>query len=281
MYDFAKKYNGKPARKMAVTRRMILWIWNKGQKKHKDSVPRALADWLIIGEEKAYRGIDWMQEFNPIKKDRSRKFTEYAQEVKYTDNPIYAKCLGDWMFLDNNNTRTNIYNIPKTPIDYLQGCNKRNQYQKDCNKNNTRLKYAKKKNNFFNGIAARKRVVERFFRLEGDEKELLAIYKRYPNSKEPSFMLKQNIEKWLNDAEKTVYGNEHVKKFDERWTCHSICIMAIALLFAETESEMIICNRLRWGSDKWWVYVRHTPVMAKIHTKAIADIDVDNFKVNS
>ena len=94
-------------------------------------------------------------------------------------------------------------------------------------------------------------------------------------------MLKQNIEKWLNVVGKAIYGKEHVEKFDEKWICHSICIMATALLFAETESEMIIRNRLRWDSDKWWVYVRHTPVMAKIHSKAIDDVDVDNFKVDS
>ena len=94
-------------------------------------------------------------------------------------------------------------------------------------------------------------------------------------------MLKQNIEKWLNLAGKAVYGKEHLKKNNEKWTCHSIRIMATALLFAETESEMIIHNWLRSDSNKWWIYVRHTPVMAKIHSKAIADVDVDNFEVDS
>jgi len=269
MYRYAKKYNGKPSRKQAVTRRMILCIWNKGRKSHEDSFPQALANWLMIGEGTAYRGIEWCQEDTPIKKDGSRQFKEYSQEVRYTDNPIYAKCLGDWTFLDTN-----------TPLDDIQGCDEWFRYQKDCNKNNMRIKYAKMKNNFFDGIAARKRVVETFYRLKGNEKEPLAIYKKNTNSKLPSFITKSAVEDWLNRAGKAVYGEEHVKKFQERWTCHSIRIGATALLFAETENEMIIRNRLRWDSDKWWVYVRHTPVMAKLHAKAIADVDVDNFDVD-
>ena len=124
-----------------------------------------------------------------------------------------------------------------------------------------------------------KRIVERHFRLDGDPNEPIAIYKRNKKSKAPSFLHKRLVESRLNRASAAVYGDQ-VKQLGNNWTLHSIRIGATALLFAETRNELLIRKRLRWDSKKWWAYVRHTPIMAKIHAKAIADVDVDNFDIS-
>ena len=124
-----------------------------------------------------------------------------------------------------------------------------------------------------------KHIVKQHFCLGGDPNEPLAIYKRDKNSKAPSFLHKRLVESWLNRAGAAVCGNQ-VKQLGKNWTLHSICIGATALLFAETGNKLLIRNRLQWDSKKWWAYVCHTPIMAKIHVKAIADVDVDNFDIS-
>lgn len=94
----------------------------------------------------------------------------------------------------------------------------------------------------------------------------------------PSY--KRLVETRLNQAGEAVYGTQ-AKQFGKRRTLHSFCISATTLLFAETKKEFLIQNCLWLDLDKWWAYICHTPMMAKVHTKAIMDVNVNDDKFDN
>ena len=53
-----------------------------------------------------------------------------------------------------------------------------------------------------------------------------------------------------------------------KWTCHSGRIGATALLFAKHRDLLLIKTRLRWASDKFEVYIRHAPILARLYAEA-------------
>ena len=97
----------------------------------------------------------------------------------------------------------------------------------------------------------------------------LAVYRKYKGSKLGTHFLKAGVEKKLNDAGRACYAaNNKCKYFHMKWTCHSGRIGATALLFAKHRDVLLIKTRLRWASDKFEVYIRHTPILEKLHAEA-------------
>ena len=105
----------------------------------------------------------------------------------------------------------------------------------------------------------------------------LVVYKKYKGSKIGTHFLKVGVEKKLNEAGRACYAADNTcKRFHMKWTCHSGCIGATALLFAKHRYPLLIKNRLRWASDKFEVYIRHTHIVARLHTEA-GNINIDAY----
>lgn len=103
-----KKTKGRKQKEDPVTKKMISYLRRIANKRHKDSLPDAFIDWLVLGLTTAYRGIEWCQTRDPKKRNSSgfkNGFHLYKDEVKYTDNPIYAKCIGDWAFYNHSDIK--------------------------------------------------------------------------------------------------------------------------------------------------------------------------------
>ena len=64
---------------------MVNYIRNMGTTKHKDNFFEALAYWLIITLYAGYRGMEWIQEKDPI----NHGCRKYDHQVRHTNNMIY------------------------------------------------------------------------------------------------------------------------------------------------------------------------------------------------
>ena len=56
-------------------------------------------------------------------------------------------------------------------------------------------------------------------------------------------------------------------------TLHSIRIEAAMLLFEANVTDIQVIGQLRYKSIEFQMYYRNTPVLAKIHTKAMESLD--------
>ena len=105
----------------------------------------------------------------------------------------------------------------------------------------------------------------------------LAVYRSNKNSARGTYLQRPGVIKKLNKANKAVYFKSGCKmRFDKSWTLHSIQIGATALLFARFRDKQLLKIQLRWDSNKWRDYIRYTPILAALHSKALVDVNTDN-----
>ena len=117
---------------------------------------------------------------------------------------------------------------------------------------------------------AKLRIMHQHNNMGMDPSTPLAVYKKNKNSRKGSFFTKRGVKRVLNAAGKAIYGNgENQNRFAIKWTCHSACIGATALLFGKYRDPLLIKSQLRWVSDKFKVYIRFTPILARIHADAM------------
>ena len=74
----------------------------------------------------------------------------------------------------------------------------------------------------------------------------------------------KNISVWLQQAAKIAYG---ISDLDDlaRWTSHSVRVGACVALHEAGAEPSTIKNRLRWRSDTFVDYLRHTGRLAANH----------------
>jgi len=274
IYQDTRRWQGKTNRKDPLTRKMVAYIRNIGKSTHKDNFYEALADWLVIILYAGYRGIEWIQEKDPIK---HKKFKTYDQPVRHTTNMVYAKCNEDWDFVDKEG-RTIGEPLTADPST-IAASGDTFRFQKNPNLHGTRIEFLSTPDDAdFCPTRAKIRILQRHQRLGMNDGDPLAVYRKQKGSKRGTHFLKSGVEKRLNEAGKACYAADKTcKRFAMKWTCHSGRIGATALLFAKHRDPLLIKNRLRWESDKFEVYIRHTPILAKLHAEAGAtNIDAYN-----
>jgi len=274
IYQDTKRWQGKTNRKDPLTRKMVAHIRDIGKTKHEDNFHEALADWLTVILYAGYRGIEWIQEKDPVKHCGYRV---YEQPVRHTTNMVYAKCKEDWDFVDKDG-RT-IANPLTAEPSTIAASGDTFRFQKNPNLHGTRIEFlSTPKDADFCPTLAKIRILQRHHRLGMKEGDPLAVYKKYKGSKQGTHFIKSGVEKRLNEAGRACYAsNSTCNRFNMKWTCHSGRIGATALLFALHRDPLLIKNRLRWASDKFEVYIRHTPILARLHAEAGAtNIDAYN-----
>ena len=105
----------------------------------------------------------------------------------------------------------------------------------------------------------------------------LAVYKTFKGSNTGTHFIKAGVEEHLNMAGRACYAaGTTCSCFRFKWTCQSGRIGATALLFAKHRDSLLIKNHLQWASDKFEVYICHTPTLACLHAKA-GHTDIDAY----
>lgn len=92
----------------------------------------------------------------------------------------------------------------------------------------------------------------------------------YRSDKSYDFLSNRHIETSLQSAARTVH-NISAKKELAKYSSHSYRVMACVLLDTAGMSTDFIKFRLRWKSDAFKMYVRHTPKLAQTHNEATTD----------
>ena len=82
------------------------------------------------------------------------------------------------------------------------------------------------------------------------------------------FITDFNVKTLLQQAAKDALGIRD-KKALAKWNCHLLRVTAANELHRLGFSDAFIKHRLRWRSDAFQMYLRHTIHAAKLHTKSI------------
>ena len=97
----------------------------------------------------------------------------------------------------------------------------------------------------------------------------LVVYKKIKGSNTGTHFIKAGVEKRLNEAGQACYAAGAICScFRFKWMCHSGRIVITALFFAKYCNFLHIKNHLRLESDKFEVYICHTPMLACLHVEA-------------
>ena len=110
-------------------------------------------------------------------------------------------------------------------------------------------------------------ILRRAIRLSIPAREPLAKYK--DDKGKCFFITDKDVKRTLQAAATKVLGITD-KKVLSRWTCHSMRVTAANELHRLGFSDMFIKHRLRWKSNAFLDYLRHTIHIARNHTKAMS-----------
>ena len=275
--NYQSRMKGPTNKKDPLTKRMISHMQDRARflVGTPDCFQQALTPWLVLTLMTGYCGIEWLQEHNI---DDEHDFTYYEHAVDFTSNLIYAKCRKDWLFYNCNGK---IFPKPlEVDPNTIDSNSDRFCFQKNSKMNN-QVVYYKSLHDHPKWCLTRAKldILARTERLKVPDNLPLAVYKRNWASKRPSYMTRKRVTVRLNEAGRAVYYDHNVP-FTKKGTPHSCCIGATALLFARFCNPEIVKTQLCWASEKWREYIRFTPISARVHSKAVTEVNTDNFDFN-
>ena len=221
----AKRWESVPDRREPVTQEIIEYIINKGNKlmvTNKDNIYRALADWLILGQQSGFRRKEWAQ-------DRSY-YKTYKDIQRNVDSSSAAFILSDFEFRRKNNQRCD----QKSKKDISRSCivNLKWRFQKN-NDNGQIIFYIEDNiNKTHCYVRACKRIRERALRLDPTAENPVAIFTTNIKSKRFSYIDDVHISTILQEAAGAVH-NITKKEELKRFTSHSIRVGACVLLHSQ------------------------------------------------
>ena len=94
IYNDKKHWQGMTKRQDPITKSMIIWLINSVLGKDPDCKTHAIIDFLIMGIQTGWRGVEWAQPQDPTK----HGFYEYYKASSQFNNRIYALCIKDITF---------------------------------------------------------------------------------------------------------------------------------------------------------------------------------------
>ena len=77
-----------------ITKSMIIWLIKSVTGKDHDCFTNAIIDFLIMGIQTGWRGVEWAQPKDPTK----HGFYEYDKPSSPFENRVYALCIEDIRF---------------------------------------------------------------------------------------------------------------------------------------------------------------------------------------
>ena len=94
IYKDTKHWQGMTKRQDSITKSMIVWLIKSAVGKDPDCLTSALGDFLIMGTQTGWRGVEWAQPKDPEKYG----FYMYDKPTSPFKNRVYALCIEDMQF---------------------------------------------------------------------------------------------------------------------------------------------------------------------------------------
>ena len=259
-----KRWECIPNRREPVTTQMIEYIIKKGKSLHKsdpDNIYTALSDWLILGMQSGFRRKEWAQ-------DRSQMI-RHKDIQRNVDGSAVAFILEDFEYRGLNNRRIN--QKSNSEVNKAKLVNLKWRYQKN-NDNGQVVSYVEDtKNKCFCYIRAAKRIRSRAIKYSVPSNMPVAIYKEKKTKSKFKYIDDVHIKDILQEAAKHVHNISNKEDLN-KFTSHSIRVMACVILHSQNLSTEDIKFRLRWRSDSFRMYLRNIVEIAERHKNAVANL---------
>ena len=257
-----KRWESIPNRKEPITKELIQYIINKGNKLSKqnpNNLYAALSDWLIIGLQAGFRKKEWAQD--------SSALTRSKDIQRNIDGSSAAFILEDFEFKSKNNGKLNQNNY--NSIRHAPILNIRWRFQKNNDNGQVISYFHNTKDTMFCVVKAAKRIYKRAVLLQVDSDDPIAVFTEKTKTKNKvSYIDDKHICRVLREAASSIYN---IKSKDElsKFTAHSIRVGACVLLHSQNVTAEDIQFRLRWRSDAFRMYLRNVIQLAVKHTEVI------------
>lgn len=219
----------------------------------------AVADWLIIGRQAGLRLSEYGQDQVQLDKDgtfQKNKFGD-AKAFLISDFTFYKS--GGIEVPHDRTTTLNASDITSSTITW--------RLQKNGEKDET-IWYAKNEDDPKRCvIRAMLRIRDRALRLNIPNTHPIGAYQ---HEGKPCFITNTILRTHFQYAARTIHNITDPKKL-QKYSSHSVRVMACVLLHSLGKDTSFIKHRLRWKSDAFTEYLRHIPISAKQHNEILQD----------
>ena len=248
-----KKYESEPKRKEVVTDGMFEYIDEIASCSSDDSLASAFKDWAAWSRYSGPRRAEWCQ----------TRMTIYDTPENGPDEASAIR-IDDIQCFDDRGRLVTPENASFRQVAYIAV---RWRFQKNGN-NGEIIKYYKDPyNKKWCPCRALWNIYRRAIRLGIPSHEPIAKYKDEEGN--VYFITDKDVSTILQDAARVKLNIKDAKVLS-KWTTHSLRVTAANELHRLGFSDAFIRQRLRWKSDAFMRYLRHTIHVARSHTQAMS-----------
>lgn len=247
------RYEKVPNRREIITHDMFEHIAKQADRAGPDSLVASFKDWLSWSRYGGPRQGEWSQE---------KSKTKY-KEVEGIAGEAQAFRLDDLAFYDHNSRGidprdTLICNVAYATVRW--------RYQKNKDNGEIIKYYVDSRGNRWCPVYALLSIAQRAIRMNIPSNEPIA---KYNQGTKQYFITAKNVATILQEAAYETMGITDPKVL-QKWTSHSLRVTAANELHRMGFSDAYIKHRLRWRSDAFMKYLRHTIHVARKHTEALS-----------
>lgn len=222
-------------------------------------VNNAVADWLVIGRQAGLRLSEYGQD--QVLLDREGTF----QTNKFGDAKAFL--LSDFTFYKQGGIAIPYSRDSRLDINDISAATITWRLQKNGEKDET-IWYAKnEKDPSRCVIRAMIRIRDRALRLNIPHTHPIGVYS---HEHKTCYITNTILRSHFQNAARTIHKITDPKKL-QKYSSHSVRVMACVLLHTMGKDTSFIKHRLRWKSDAFTEYLRHVPISAQQHNEILQD----------
>ena len=254
LIDALKKYEKVAKRRQVITDSMFEYISQQRHDKSPNSLENTFQDWAVWSRYSGPRRSEWCQTTK----------TKYEKVEPGTIDEARAFIAADFTFYDATGKSVNPDRETVTRVAYAEVTWR---YQKNGDNGETIKYYKDNKNTKWCPCRAIWNIFQRAKRLGIPAHEPIAKYKDkkgkifFITDKDVKTILQSAAKEVLNITDETILS---------KWTSHSLRVTAANELHRLGFSDAFIKQRLRWRSDVFMIYPRHTIHVARQHSQEMS-----------
>ena len=245
-------YESVPRRRNMITDDMARWLLADAKCHSHNSLPSAIADWVLLGRYTGFRRSEWCQ----------TRLSVYDTIEEWPGHVAQAFLFRDFTFLDAGERTVPL--TPETDIDRIRYVRIVWRWQKNRQNDEKRTFGRNVPDPRFCPVLAAVRIARRAQRLGVAADEPIGVFRSGDDRSGYSFIRDKEVNSYLRRAAANVFDTTD-KSYLNMWSTHSIRVTACNLLHREQFPDSYIQERLRWRSNCFRMYLRDTIYAADQH----------------